>query len=108
MQFYTDPSRESETYALPDARVYQLTAREVAEQDEELIREYMRKHDYRLAGFNSRVAEAMFDAIIEEHAIAGGWFFDFCMPGCMPDSQPFGPYGSHTEAINAARDMVAE
>lgn len=106
MMFYTDPTRQADSYSLPDARVYQLTAREVVEQDVELIREYMRRYEYRLAGFSSRVSDAMLDKIVDQEGITGGWFFDFCVPGCLPDSQPFGPYATHDEAISAARDMV--
>lgn len=106
MYFYTDPARESDTYAMPDARVYHLTAREVAEMDDDLIHEYMRKHQYRLASMSNRVRDAMFYAMVEDEGITGGWFFDYCLPGCLPDSQPFGPYESRDAAITAARDMA--
>jgi hypothetical protein len=106
MQFYTDPTRESETYALPDARVYELTALEVAELDEDTIRSYMRRREFQLAAMSDRVRDAMFDAMIEDNGITGGWFFDYCFPGCLPDSQPFGPYDSRDAAITAARDMA--
>lgn len=106
MQFYTDPSRQSDTYAMPDARVYQLTAREVAELDDDLIRQYSRMPQYRTAAMSSRTRDAMFDAMVEDEGITGGWFFDYCLPGCLPDSQPFGPYDSRDAAIAAARDMA--
>lgn len=106
MHFYTDPSRQSDTYAMPDARVYELTAREVAEMDEDTIRSYMRRREFQLAAMSSRVRDAMFDAMIKDLAITGGWFFDYCLPGCLPDSQPFGPYESRDAAITAARDMA--
>lgn len=106
MHFYTDPTRESETHAMPDARVYQLTSLEVAELDEDTIRSYMRRREFQLAAMSSRVRDAMFDAMIEDHGITGGWFFDYCLPGCLPDSQPFGPYPSRDAAIAAARDMA--
>lgn len=106
MHFYTDPTRESDTYALPDACVYELTAREVAEaMDDETIR-YMRRREFQLAAMSSRVRDAMFDAMIEDNGITGGWFFDYCFPGCLPDSPAFGPYESRDAAIAAARDMA--
>lgn len=107
MQFYTDPTRESDTYALPDARVYQLTALEAAELDEERMEEYLRKPEFRLASMSSRTRAAMLDAIVENEGITGGWFFDYCLPGCLPDSAAFGPYASCDAAIDAARDMAA-
>jgi hypothetical protein len=106
MQFYTDRTRESDPYALPDARVYELTAREVAEMDEDTIRGYMRRREFQLAAMSSRTRKAILDAIVANEGITGGWFFDYCLPGCMPDSQPFGPYESRDAAIAAARDMA--
>ena len=106
MQFYTDPSREFDTYAMPDARVYELTAREVAEMDEDALHDHMRLRGFQFAAMNSRTRDAMLDAIIENNGITGGWFFDYCLPGCLPDSQPFGPYESRDAAITAARDMA--
>lgn len=32
-----------------------------------------------------------------------GWYYWYCFPGCMPDSEPFGPYRSEQEAIDAMR-----
>lgn len=57
-QHYSHPDREDDPYALPDLEVFQLTAREVAEQDEDLIHEYMKRHEFRLASMNSRDRES--------------------------------------------------
>ena len=94
--------------ALPDLEIFQLTAQEVAERDEDLVWEYTHKHEYRLAGFNSRIREAMFDAMIEAENITGGWFYWYCFPGCLPDSEANGPFASYNEAKQAARDDAAE
>ena len=107
-QAYSDPSRESDPHALPDIEVFQLTAQETAELDEEMIDEYMRKHEFRLASMNSRTRDAMFDAMIEENGITGGWFYWYCFPGCLPDSSPVGPFDSHADALKAAQDDAAE
>lgn len=107
-QHYSDESRADEKYSLPDIWVTQLTAREAAEQDEDLIHAWMRKPEYRLASMNSRTREAMFDAMIEEEGIAGGYFWAYCMPGCMPDSSFYGPFATEEEAIadmRAQQDM---
>ncbi len=32
------------------------------------------------------------------------WWFWYCLPGCMPDSTPFGPYDTEAEAEQAVRD----
>jgi hypothetical protein len=95
-------------HALPDYEVFQLTAREVAEMDEDNIFEFTRRREFRLASMNGRDREAMFDAMIDELGIEGGWFYSYCFPGCLPDSSPFGPYKTRQEAIDAAREDCAE
>jgi hypothetical protein len=104
---YSDPSRASDKWALPDIETFQLTAREVAERDEDMIHEYMKRHEFRLAAMNSRTRDAMFDAMIEEESISGGWFYWYCFPGCMPDSEPYGPFETEAAAIAAAQEDSA-
>jgi hypothetical protein len=36
--------------------------------------------------------------------IESGWYFWPCFPGCLPDSDPIGPFGTEAEAIAAAQD----
>ena len=105
MQFYTDTTRQHDTYSMPNAEVFQLTAHEAALLDDDLISEYSRKHEHRLASMSSRAREKMLDEIVDDHGITGGWFFHFCFPGCLPESSPFGPYPSRDAAIDAARTM---
>lgn len=33
-----------------------------------------------------------------------GWYWWSCFPGCMPDSEPFGPFDSHSAAVQHAND----
>lgn len=99
MRVYSTPEREADKYAIADIEVFQLTAQEVAERDEELVHEYMQRHEFRLAAMNSRVRQKMLDTMIEEQAIEGGWFWWSCFPGCLPDSEAIGPFGSSHEAI---------
>jgi len=108
MQHYSNPDHASDLWKLPDVEIFQLTAREVAERDEDLIYEYLHRHEFRLATMNSRTRDKMFDAMIEEHSIKGGWFFWFCVPGCMPDSDAFGPYPTAKAAALAANEMAGE
>ena len=35
---------------------------------------------------------------------APGWYYWFCFPGCLPDSDPFGPFETEADAIAQARD----
>lgn len=32
-----------------------------------------------------------------------GWYYQYCFPGCLPDSSPFGPFSSSEEALEDLR-----
>ena len=106
-QAYSNPERESDEHALPDIEVFQLTAHEVAAQDEDLIYEYMKRPGFRLAAMNGAVQEDMLDAICEEEGIVGGFFWQACFPGCLPDGPPIGPFDSYAEALADAQGDAA-
>jgi hypothetical protein len=56
MQAYSDPKRESLLYSLPDIEVFELTAVEAAEQEEELIWEYSKRPEFKLCYTNNRIS----------------------------------------------------
>ena len=35
---------------------------------------------------------------------AAGWYYWWCMPGCMPDSEAYGPYGTEQAALADAQE----
>ena len=35
---------------------------------------------------------------------AVGWYYWFCFPGCLPDSDPVGPFDTEDEAIADCRE----
>lgn len=98
---YSNPEREHDTYALPDVEVFQMTAEEVAETDDDMVRDYLKR--FPLATMNGRERERMLAAMVEGEGITGGWFYQFGFPGCMPDSEPFGPYATYADAVDAAQ-----
>lgn len=110
MQAYSDPKRESEPNALPDVEVFELTAAEVAAsaayEDEQW--EFMRRPEFKLATMNGRIRERMFDAMVDELGITGGWFWQSCFPGCLPDSDAFGPFETAADALADARTSTAD
>ena len=104
MQFYFDQSKEKDTYSLPDGEAFQLTAEEAMPfMDEDAIHQYLK--DFPLANMNSRARGKMIDAMVADGALTGGWFAHACFPGCLPDSDPVGPYETYQEAIDAAREL---
>lgn len=37
-----------------------------------------------------------------------GWYYWWCLPGCLPDSEPFGPFDSYDDAEAAVIDEIEE
>lgn len=103
-QEYSNPARRSDAHSLPDIEIFELTASEVAEMDEDTIHEYMRRPEFKLAAMNSQVRARMIDAIVYEQELTGGWFWWSCFPGCMPDSEPMGPFKTYGEARDDAQE----
>lgn len=107
-QHYSNPKRAKDPHSLPNVETFQLTAAEVAERDEDTIHEMMKRREFRLAAMNTRTREAMIEAMIEEQGIEGGWFYWFCLPGCLPDSEPMGPFKTQAEALADARENAGD
>lgn len=102
-QAYSNPERAKDPHALPDIEIFEMLPEEVAAFDEDLIYEYMKRHEFRLATMNTQVRIKMIDQIIKDHNIRGGWFWWACFPGCLPDGQPTGPFDTYQEALNDAQ-----
>ncbi len=73
-QFYTDPSREDDEHALPDAEVFYMSAAEYADAND--------------------------TAVDDDDA---GYYYWPCFPGCLPDGDPIGPFATEAEAIADAQ-----
>lgn len=80
MQAYSDPRRESDPHALPDLEVWEVTEADCRED---------RRH-----------FENPADADFQEP----GWYWWSCSPGCLPDSDPAGPFETQEEALADARE----
>lgn len=76
-QHYSDPSRETDPYALPDVEVFYMTAAEARQ--------------FEHCGGS------------DDDPPMNGWYYWYIMPGCLPDSEPFGPFATEQDAINAMR-----
>ena len=74
-QHYSDPSRESDPHALPNVETYYSD------------------------GINESGGSG--DDTPADHA---GWYWQACSPGCLPDSDPVGPFDSEAEALADARE----
>lgn len=78
-QAYSKPERESDPQALPDLEVFRISESDAKD----------------FSGEDDEPREP-------------GWYYWYCFPGCMPDSDPYGPYSSEQAALTAAQDEAAE
>ncbi len=74
MQAYSDPSRESDPHALPDVEVF----------------------------YQSEASPEWGD--LDGYYGGPGWYYWACMPGCLPDSDPVGPFATQAEALADAQE----
>jgi hypothetical protein len=77
-QAYSNPEREGDDYALPDVEVFYFDGKQVAEGD---------------VWTNEETGEIS----------PAGWYWWSCFPGCLPDSDPFGPFKTEAEALEDAQ-----
>lgn len=80
MQLYSDLSRESDPYSLPDVEVFY--------------------HD-------GNCEDCEKEGIACGDFPSAGWYYWYCFPGCMPDSEPTGPFNSEELAVEAVREDKA-
>jgi len=83
-QIYSDPDREKEHHSLPDIEVFYISRIEAEKNRQEL---YEHESDD-CVGLTSE-----------------GWYWWSCFPGCLPDSEPEGPFDTEEDAIVDSRDM---
>ena len=74
MQAYSNPKRESNPYALPDIEVFHLNEAEAKMMSLDL-------------GYDG------------DYPMPAGWYWWSCFPGCLPDSDPIGPFATEAECI---------
>lgn len=86
MQTYSDPRRESDPYALPDVEVFEV---------------WTDPDGKRHNDFES-------EDVDDDWECEDGWYWWSCFPGCLPDSEPVGPFDTEDEALADARDGYEE
>jgi len=106
MQAYSDPRRESDPHALPDIEVFELTAEEAVEQDEDLMWDAFKR--FPLASMNSREREKAIAWAVQHSGTTGGYFWWSCFPGCLPDGPAIGPFKTRKEALADAQDSIGD
>jgi hypothetical protein len=99
MQAYSDADREDDPMALPDLEVFRASVIDCPTCAE--------RYQYEPAGGVtvpdkcSACGESM-----KDEPIQSGWFYWYCFPGCLPDSEPYGPFESKEDALAEAREGI--
>jgi hypothetical protein len=94
-QAYSDPNRESDPYALPDLEVFHNAFQQCT---------MCGALNLRTLGDWDTCPECGDDTF----ETGKSWFWWSCLPGCLPDSEPFGPFATEAEALADAREMSGE
>lgn len=77
-QYYSDPSRASDSYSLPDVEVFYRT-------------------------LTANKADGWLDG--DGEPMGEGWYWWSCFPGCMPEGDPMGPFDTEAEAVEDAQSQ---
>lgn len=93
MQAYSDPERETDPYALPDVEVFHVAAAEFAQAEHGT---WQAEATYSL--------EASPFSNLTDCSLLEGWYWWSCFPGCLPDSDPIGPFETEQAALEDAQD----
>ena len=101
-QHYSDESREQDEHALPDVEVF--------------LAHYADCPHCTTTNARDGLGEFHCDSCSkgrkgyrpEPEDIRTGWFWWTCFPGCLPDSEPFGPFTSEQAAIDDAQKSASE
>ncbi len=88
MQAYSNPKREQDPYSLPDLEVFWVGKSADDYTNCPICAE----------GFEPRTAH-------EDHV---GYYWQSCLPGCLPDSEPNGPFSTQEEALADAREGLED
>ena len=82
--YYSDPRGEEDDFMLPDVEVF-----------------YLSKKDFQDAEEGTWMFEAKENQLLSQLV---GWYYQNCLPGCLPNSEPIGPFATEMEALEAARE----
>ena len=78
MRAYSNPKRANDPHALPDVEIFYVTQKQAQDARDESV-----------------------DG--DEYLTESGWYHWFCFPGCLPDSDPVGPFATEAETLADAQ-----
>lgn len=96
MYHYSNPKRENDPYALPDVEVFYVSMDEIISSDKDSI-----WYDY----YTLALEESQGTEDPQNNAAKDlqGFYYWYCFPGCLPDSDPIGPFETESSALTHAQ-----
>ena len=85
-QIYSDPKQANEQGALPDVKTFQVNHTSWCMELDEFMNPKL----------NCRIGT-------HTGSLLDGWYWQSCLPGCLPDGEPNGPFDTEQEAIEDAQ-----
>ncbi len=95
-QFYTDPTRETDDHALPNAETFRAHYGDCPD-----CGQVVQSPDC-----TTGACYDCGDRVVRLGQV--GWFWWACFPGCLPDGEPMGPFETEQAAIDDARDGLED
>lgn len=95
MQIYSNPSRASLPHALPDVEVFLVTTNKFLHATKDTWQYVMLREQ---CGPGPDAIE-----LAQQASSLAGWYYWFCLPGCMPECDPIGSFKTQAEAIADAQ-----
>ena len=118
MQAYSDPKRASDPHALPDVEVFFVKQAAHVLFDCGCCGGFhrlgydgdCRSDDDRFCNITDYCHRVGVDScrVTLEPTAEPGWYWRTCFPGCLPDSDPFGPFDTQEEALADAQQGAEE
>lgn len=103
--YHVDPSRADDPFALPNLEVFCQPIATVWCRDCGGCVGQRPFADNENVGDEAPCLECGRPALLTVQGGNGlGWWYWHCFPGCLPDSDPCGPFPSEEEALKAARE----
>lgn len=100
MRYYSDPRKHSDPHSLPDVEVFDsdYTSADCPHCDATFL-----SLDCDTGDVKCEDCRGSFT--LESSELKHGWFWWYCLPGCMPEGEPRGPFEDKSEAM---RNMVED
>jgi hypothetical protein len=105
-QHYSDPKRAHDRYALPDVETWRdvVLTSACCNVDAPMSLVSVALSDARCPSCGK--SQRQWLGRRSGSKVRHGWFYQFCFPGCLPDSDPMGPFDTEAEALADAREGI--